>query len=109
MAVQGFGNVGANAARLAADQGARIVAVADHMGGVSNDDGLDINALNDWTREHRTVKGFAGGEPFDGPEVITWDVDLLIPAALENAVKKDNVDGVKAGIIVEGANVVARL
>jgi glutamate dehydrogenase (NAD(P)+) len=104
VAVQGFGNVGANAARLISEQGARIVAVADHMGGVSNDDGLDINALNDWVREHRTVKGFNGGDPFEGPEVITWDVDVLIPAALEDAINEDNVAAVKADIIVEGAN-----
>jgi glutamate dehydrogenase (NAD(P)+) len=104
VAVQGFGNVGANAARLIAEQGAKIVAVADHMGGVSNDNGLDISALNDWAREHRTVKGFTGGDPFNGPDVITWDVDVLIPAALEDAIHPDNVDGVKADIIVEGAN-----
>lgn len=104
IAVQGFGNVGANSARLIAEHGAKIVAVADHMGGVSNDDGLNIDALNDWTREHRTVKGFSGGEPFNGPEVITWDVDVLIPAALEDAINDDNVSEVKADIIVEGAN-----
>ena len=104
VAVQGFGNVGANAARLVAERGARIVAVADHMGGVSNDKGLDISALNEWVREHRTVKGFAGGEPFDGAEVIGWDADVLIPAALEDAITEDNVDDVKADIIVEGAN-----
>ena len=104
VAVQGFGNVGANTARLVAEQGARIVAVADHMGGVSNADGLDINALNDWVQEHRTVKGFNGGEPFDGPDVITWDADVLIPAALEDAINEDNVNEVKADIIVEGAN-----
>ena len=104
VAVQGFGNVGANAARLVAEQGARIVAVADHVGGVSNEDGLDISALNDWVVEHRTVKGFDGGDPFDGPEVITWDVDVLIPAALEDAINEDNVNEVKADIIVEGAN-----
>lgn len=104
VAVQGFGNVGANAARLISEQGARIVAVADHMGGVSNDDGLDINALCDWVNEHRTVKGFAGGEPFEGPEVITWDVDVLIPAAPEDAITEQNVDDLKADIIIEGAN-----
>jgi len=104
VAVQGFGNVGANAARLVAQQGASVVAVADHLGGVSNEDGLDINALSDWAKEHRTVKGFAGGEPFDGREVIAWDVDVLIPAALEDAITEQNVDGVKADIIVEGAN-----
>lgn len=104
VAVQGFGNVGANAARLVVEQGARVVAVADSKGGVSNDDGLDINALNAWVAEHRTVKGFNGGDAFDGPEVITWDVDVLIPAALEDAVNEDNVEEVKADIIVEGAN-----
>ena len=104
VAIQGFGNVGSNAARLIAVQGARIVAVADHMGGVSNDKGLDIPALIEWVKEHRTVKGFAGGEAFDGPDVIAWDCDVLIPAALEDAITEDNADTVKAGIIVEGAN-----
>jgi len=78
VAVQGFGNVGS--------------------------DGLDIAALNEWVKEHRTVKGFAGGSPFHSPDVITWDVDVLIPAALEGAVNKGNVNEVKADIIVEGAN-----
>ena len=104
VAVQGFGNVGANAARLIAEQGAKIVAVADYLGGVSNNDGLDVSKLNEWVREHRTVKGYDGGEPFDGPEIIAWDVDVLIPAALEAAITEDNVDKVKAEIIVEGAN-----
>ena len=104
VAVQGFGNVGANAARLIAEQGAKIVAIGDHMGGVSNEDGLDINALNDWVREHHTVKGFNGGKPFNSQEVITWGVDVLIPAALEGAINPDNVNEVKADIIVEGAN-----
>lgn len=104
VAIQGFGNVGANAARLISEQGALIVAVADHMGGISNDKGLDIIALEAWVRENRTVKGFAGGDPFDSPEVIQWDVDVLIPAALEDAITEENVDSVKAEIIVEGAN-----
>ncbi len=104
VAVQGFGNVGSHAARLIAERGARIVAVADHMGGISNKDGLDITALNKWVEEHRTVKGFPGGDPFAGPEVITWDADVLVPAALEDAITEDNVAEVKAEIIVEGAN-----
>ena len=104
IAVQGFGNVGSNAARLIAQQGAKIVAVADHLGGVSNETGLDIDALGLWVSEHRTVKGFPGGSPFDGAEVITWDVDVLIPAALENAITEANVNDIKAEIIIEGAN-----
>ena len=104
VAIQGFGNVGSNSARLIAGQGARIIAVADHLGGVSNADGLDISALIAWTGEHHTVKGFPGGKPFDSPEIIAWDVDVLIPAALEDAITEENVNGVKADIIIEGAN-----
>jgi len=104
VAVQGFGNVGSHAARLIAERGSKIVAVADHTGGVSNDDGLDIPALIEWTAGHGGVKGFSGGGAFDGPEVITWDADVLVPAALEDAITKDNAGDVKASIIVEGAN-----
>ena len=104
VAVQGFGNVGSNAARLIAEQGAKIIAVADHLGGVSNENGLDVGALSLWVAEHRTVKGFSGGTAFDNTEIITWNADVLIPAALENAITEDNVNDVKANIIVEGAN-----
>jgi glutamate dehydrogenase (NAD(P)+) len=104
VAVQGFGNVGSNAARLIAEQGASIVAVADHTGGVCREAGLDIPALVAWTVDHGGVQGFPGGEAFDGAEIITWDCDVLVPAALEDAINEDNADNVKAGIIVEGAN-----
>ena len=104
VALQGFGNVGSHAARLMAEHGARIVAVADHGGGVSRDDGLDIRDLSAWVAEHGTVAGYNNGEAFDGPEVLTWDVDVLVPAALENALTADNAPAVKAGVIVEGAN-----
>jgi glutamate dehydrogenase (NAD(P)+) len=104
VAVQGFGNVGSHASRLIAEQGARIVAVADHTGGVSSSDGLDIPALIDWVASNHGVKGFPGGDPFDGAEIISWDADVLIPAALEAAITKDNVQDVKASIVVEAAN-----
>ena len=104
VAVQGFGNVGSNAALLIAEQGAKIVAVADHTGGVSNDGGLDVPALDAWVNEHGGVKGFSGGEAFDNTEIITWDADVLVPAALEDAIHKDNASEVKASIVVEGAN-----
>jgi glutamate dehydrogenase (NAD(P)+) len=104
VALQGFGNVGSNAARLIAERGGKIVAVADHMGGVSNESGLDVPALVSWAGEHRTVAGFAGGDAFEGPEIITWRADVLIPAALEDAITEKNAPQVQAQIIVEAAN-----
>jgi glutamate dehydrogenase (NAD(P)+) len=104
VAVQGFGNVGSNAARLIAERGAKIVAVADHTGGVCVQEGLDIPALVAWVAEHGGVKGFPAGEPFENTEIITWDADVLVPAALEDAIHKDNAGDVKASIIVEGSN-----
>jgi glutamate dehydrogenase (NAD(P)+) len=104
VAIQGFGNVGSHAARLIVERGAKVLAVADHMGGVSNTDGLDIPALVEWGAEHRTVKGFPGGDAFEGPEVLTWDVDVLIPAALEDAITKENAGEIRANIVVEAAN-----
>jgi glutamate dehydrogenase (NAD(P)+) len=104
VAVQGFGNVGSNAARLIAERGARIVAVADHTGGVFRKEGLDVPALVAWVAERGGVSEFPGGEAFDRADIITWNADVLVPAALEDAIHKDNVDDVKASIIIEGAN-----
>ena len=104
VAIQGFGNVGSHAARLIAEQGGKIIAVADHLGAVENKEGLDVPALVAWAAEHGTVNGFAGGAPFNGPDVITWPADVLIPAALEDAITEDNASDVRATLIVEGAN-----
>ena len=90
IALQGFGNVGSHAARLIAERGGRIVAVADHAGGVARKDGLDVPALIDWTREHRTVAGYPDADAFDGPDIIGWEADVLIPAALEDAITNEN-------------------
>jgi len=104
IAIQGFGNVGSNAGRLIAEQGGKLVAVADHLGAVYKDDGLDVPALVAWVGEHRTVDGFPGGESFDGKEIITWPADVLIPAALENVITVENAGDVKANVVVEAAN-----
>jgi len=104
VALQGFGNVGSHAARLIVERGGKIVAVADHMGGVSNDKGLDIAELTVWANEHRTVAGFPGGEAFENSEIIAWPADVLIPAALEDAIDASNAHRVQAKIIVEAAN-----
>ena len=96
--------MGGNAARLIAEQGAKVVAVADHTGGVCRDGGLDVPALLEWTSSHEGVEGFPGGDAFDAPEIIGWKADVLVPAALEDAINEDNAGDVKASIIVEGAN-----
>jgi glutamate dehydrogenase (NAD(P)+) len=104
VALQGFGNVGSFAARFAADGGALVVAVADHTGAIRDPKGLDVEALTSYVAETRGVSGFEGAEPFDGSEIFTQDVDVLIPAALGGVITADNCEKVKASIIVEGAN-----
>jgi glutamate dehydrogenase (NAD(P)+) len=104
VAVQGFGNVGSHAARLIRENGGKIIAVSDVSGAVSNPDGLDIPELIKWTREKGTLKGFSGGVEFNKDEILTREVDVLIPAALGDVFNKENAGDVKASIIVEGAN-----
>lgn len=102
--VQGFGNVGSISAELLAALGAKIVAVADWKGGVHNDAGLDIQALLEHTKIHRTVAGFPRADPLTNAELFSLDLDVLIPAALENQITMANAPAVKAQLIVEGAN-----
>jgi glutamate dehydrogenase (NAD(P)+) len=104
VAVQGCGNVGSISAQLLAQLGAKIVAITDWKGGVHNDRGIDMDQLLAHVQQHRTVDGFSGAEPLDRPALFGLDVDVLIPAALENQITMDNVRDIKARIIVEGAN-----
>ncbi|MBI1875177.1 MAG: Glu/Leu/Phe/Val dehydrogenase [Acidobacteria bacterium] len=104
VAVQGFGNVGSVSADLLAEAGAKIVAVADHKGGVFNPRGLDVAKMIAYARDCRTVDGFPGGEPLTNEELFRLDVDILIPAALENQITLENACDIRAKIITEGAN-----
>lgn len=104
VAIQGFGNVGSHAARLISEQGGRIVAVSDVSGGLANDEGIDVPALVEWVAEHKVIQGFPGAEAISGEQVLTYKADVLIPAALEEAITKDNAGDVQAGIVVEAAN-----
>jgi glutamate dehydrogenase (NAD(P)+) len=104
VAVQGFGNVGSISADLLAGIGARIVAVTDWKGGVYNAGGLDVAKLAEYVRQHKTVDGFPGADPLTNDQLFTLDVDVLIPAALENQITMDNAPGIKARVVVEGAN-----
>ena len=104
VAVQGFGNVGSVSADLIAKLGAKVVAVTDWKGGVYNPKGLDVTKMLEYAKEKKTIDGFPGGEPLDNDELFSLDVDVLVPAALENQITPDNADSIKAKIIAEGAN-----
>jgi glutamate dehydrogenase (NAD(P)+) len=104
VAIQGFGNVGSVSAELLAALGARIIAITDWKGGVYNDKGLDLAALSDYVRQRKTVAGFSGGEALSNDKLFALDVDVLIPAALENQITMDNAPSIKAKVVVEGAN-----
>ncbi len=104
IAVQGFGNVGSIAAELLAEMGAKIIAVTDWKSGVHNAAGLDIKQLLAHNARHRTVDDFAGGEPISNAELFKLDLEVLIPAALEEQITGANARDIKARLVVEGAN-----
>jgi glutamate dehydrogenase/leucine dehydrogenase len=102
--IQGFGNAGQFAAKLWHEAGHKVVAVSDSRGAIRNTDGLDIPALIEHKLATRNVSEFAGGESFDGGELLSQSCDLLIPAALENAIHEGNADSIQAKIVLELAN-----
>ncbi|MDA1035790.1 MAG: glutamate dehydrogenase [Chloroflexi bacterium] len=102
--IQGFGNVGSWFARIAYEEGARVVAVADHLGGVVTDRTLDVPALVEWAKEHGTVAGFPGGEKLDPADIFSVESDILVPAAVESVITEENVRGIKTRLILEAAN-----
>ncbi|HTK30061.1 MAG TPA: Glu/Leu/Phe/Val dehydrogenase [Vicinamibacterales bacterium] len=104
VAVQGFGNVGSISAELLGQAGARIVAVTDWKGGVHNANGLDLPQLFEHAARTKTVDGFPGGEPLANADLFKLNVDILIPAALENQITMQNAPGIRAKVLVEGAN-----
>ena len=104
VAVQGFGNVGSVSADLLARIGAKIVAVTDWKGGVYNADGLAIDKMLDYAKQHKTIEGFPGGEPIENDQLFGLEVDVLVPAALENQITMENAPIIKARVVAEGAN-----
>ncbi|SNT35648.1 Glu/Leu/Phe/Val family dehydrogenase [Rhodococcoides kyotonense] len=103
-AVQGFGKVGAGSAQFLAEAGVRVVAVSDQYGAVHNEFGLDMPSLHAYVSNTGTVSGFAGADPIDPNELLTLDVDLLVPAAVESVIDATNAHRIQATIVVEGAN-----
>ncbi len=104
VAVQGFGKVGAAAALLAAERGFRVIAVSDVGGAVVNRRGLDVPALAAHAAETGSVTGFSEADSLPREELLALECDVLVPAALENALTAENAGAVKAGLIVEAAN-----
>jgi glutamate dehydrogenase (NAD(P)+) len=104
VAVQGYGNAGGTAARLFHDAGARIVAVNDSGGGISSDAGLDPEKVQAHKNESGSVAGLPETTAISNEELLAYDCDILIPAALECQIRADNADKVKAKLIVEDAN-----
>ena len=104
LAVQGFGNVGSQTARLLHEAGARMVAVSDREGAIRNDRGIDVHALLKHHSETKTVVGFKGAEAMDPGDLLTMAVDILVPAATDNQITEQNAAKVRAKVVVEGAN-----
>lgn len=102
--IQGFGNAGSIAAELFQEAGARIIAVSDSTGGIVNEEGLDVAAVAARKRQTGSVVGLANSRTIAGDAILTLPCDILIPAALENQIRRDNAGDVRARFIVEAAN-----
>ena len=104
VAIQGYGSVGSNAARLLDDWGADVVAVSDVNGGIYDPDGLDTHAVPSHDEEPEAVLGHDAPETVSNEELLELDVDVVIPSAIGNVITEDNADDISADIVVEGAN-----
>jgi glutamate dehydrogenase (NAD(P)+) len=102
--IQGFGNVGSNAAKLMLDKGYKIVGIAEFDGGLMNPNGIDVCALIEYKQRNGSVLGFKGAEAADPEQMITAECDILIPAATENVITSRNAERIQARIVCEGAN-----
>ncbi|MCU1285088.1 MAG: gdhA [Acidobacteriales bacterium] len=102
--VQGFGNVGSNAAQLMHSAGYKVIGIAEYDGGLFNKNGIDVNALVEYRQRNGTVVGFPGAEAHDPKELLVTDCEILAPCATENVITSKNADKIKAKIIAEGAN-----
>ena len=104
VAVQGFGNVGSVAAQQLSRAGCRVVAIGDRTGAIHNPRGIDVFEAAAWVRTHGTLEGYVNGDVITNGELLTLEVDVLVPAALENVITTRNASNVRAKIVCEGAN-----
>src|SRR5947208_16780281 len=104
LVIQGFGNLGSNAARLMSRRGYKIIGVSKSTGGLYDGNGMDVNALWMYYKRNRSLEGVTGAEEADPAELLLRESDILIPAAAENQITSRNADRVKARVLCEGAN-----
>ncbi len=104
--VQGFGNVGGTIAELLYKEGCRVLAVSDISGGIYSENGLDISKLLEWTTSGNYLKDYKNKHyrMISNEELLTTECDILVPAALENQITKENADNINCKIVLEGAN-----
>jgi glutamate dehydrogenase (NAD(P)+) len=102
--VQGFGNVGSNAANLMAEAGYKVIGIAEVDGGLYNKSGIDLKALLEYRQRNGTIYGFPEAEKTDASELLVADCEILIPAATENQITSRNAERVKCRVLAEGAN-----
>ncbi|WP_346828338.1 Glu/Leu/Phe/Val family dehydrogenase [Serratia inhibens] len=104
VAVQGFGNVGSEAARLFVGVGARVVVIQDHSATLFNPDGIDLAALTEWQTKNKQIAGFPGAKEIESEAFWSVDMDILIPAALEGQITRQRAETLSAKLVLEGAN-----
>jgi len=104
VAIQGYGNAGSIAHKLIEELGAKVVAVSDSKGGIYSEKGLSASAVNEYKARNKSVVGFPATKEISNAELLELPVDILIPAALENQITRDNARRVKAKIVAEAAN-----
>ncbi|MGA2696241.1 MAG: Glu/Leu/Phe/Val dehydrogenase [Terriglobales bacterium] len=102
--VQGFGNVGSNAALLMHEAGYKVIGIIEMDGSLYNKNGIDVKALAEYRTKYKTMEKFPGAEAADPAELLVTECDILIPAATENQITSKNADRIKCKILAEGAN-----
>ncbi|WP_458743346.1 Glu/Leu/Phe/Val family dehydrogenase [Candidatus Nitrosocosmicus sp. T] len=102
--VQGFGNAGQFAAQLVEEQGAKVIAVSDTQGAIINKNGFSVNELIKFKLENKSIHDFPSSTEISNDELLTTECTILIPAALENQITKDNASKIKTKIVAEAAN-----
>jgi glutamate dehydrogenase (NAD(P)+) len=104
VAIHGFGNVGRYAAIAGHQMGVKVAGVSDISGALYNPDGLDVDAVAKWVDENRFLEGFPDADFIDGDKIFSLPVDVLVPAAIQNVIRRDNAGDIQARIVIEGAN-----